>query len=885
MVFRFLCQIARNAKFIIFRHGIRGYSRRLRPRTVLSKKSTRQRYGVQRNWTPALTFQNLSKRFSAKKHCTHENCGLFLGLPSALISSRYCHTPCEDYKYPFGKQAIPANVPLNPLKQKYVPKDPPKECPKEEEPTIRADDSCRTSTKPLPSLTRQLYTPCNEPLPESPPLERLKPRELHEVRHVCNPLPPIECPPRADDNLKLHKQKLPKLETSFLPKIHACNYVAEPLKRLPKVDIPEPPKLCTESTMQCHTPRADYNIRVGKRRLPMIKFDFVPETKAVPPPCPKLKRLPNLESCDQPKKPAVAPPEPCPTRCDDVSKTDPPKPLATLILKENNNFVSTREYNKKKEPPTFNFTIKRKFSLMAIITSPWTVSFLTVNALALNYYSKMNDEKLALVEDCETFIHEKVQDGDSQPSICQTTRSKSLPYLVLNKEMHTLAPNQRFSTVHRKFASSNSQKLDKKCNKRCVKIKIPGIAARQRETCQKEYVEKPGKKTKCPYPSFSESVKDLEYSVCECPELPKLLQPKNEMIPNSKLLEPVSPEWSPIDVDVEAKCVKEKLQIEPGETRTCENFHCPPTRIDVNYSKSQTTEKCVPKKFEERRKIATEPCPKPKPSNPWKKCYASWAATERARCMSTQSTVENTASFWQSLCGLFKTSEGKPEDALTRSKVPPPSFKCRKCGKYDDKPKSRKVAKKVQKTKAASATTSKELEEMLKMGIENPYTNIDCESLISLPIASRAELALEKATSAPLHTVALQRAPFPSFSESNPEFKKITLTEREVAKRHAKLAKQHLLSTGHFNICKCAKCERSFSTLRGALEQFSDGNRIRYEDLPLDLFSPSVGADEEEEVRVTESFRSQLYAKEGGYQVDEFNELREIFNAIEGRDE
>ncbi|KAJ3660996.1 hypothetical protein Zmor_005421 [Zophobas morio] len=147
-----------------------------------------------------------------------------------------------------------------PLK-KLVPKpveEPPKICPVIGKCLIpRSDDDLKVKAKKLPALTAGTC-PCKPPEPPHVmrPLPKLKKKPVTYQR-VCK-VEKVECTERADEHLKVKVKRLPKLE---VPEC-ACRPPAvpdkgTPLKRLKKVHIPEPPRICKKEDDCEDIPRAD----------------------------------------------------------------------------------------------------------------------------------------------------------------------------------------------------------------------------------------------------------------------------------------------------------------------------------------------------------------------------------------------------------------------------------------------------------------------------------------------------------------------------------------------------------------------------------------------------------------------------------------------------
>jgi hypothetical protein len=151
-------------------------------------------------------------------------------------------------------------VDVPPLK-KLVPKpvvEPPKVCKNLLECIIpRSDENLKVKRKMLPVMPPG-SCPCVEPEPpiDTPPLKKLKKKPV-TFKRIC-PVKEKECPPRADENLKVKVKKLPKLEIADCPCIEAePPEDVKPLRRLKKVHICEPPRICPKLNDCEDIPRAD----------------------------------------------------------------------------------------------------------------------------------------------------------------------------------------------------------------------------------------------------------------------------------------------------------------------------------------------------------------------------------------------------------------------------------------------------------------------------------------------------------------------------------------------------------------------------------------------------------------------------------------------------
>ncbi|KAL1516864.1 hypothetical protein ABEB36_000703 [Hypothenemus hampei] len=174
--------------------------------------------------------------------------------------------PCVDPYVPTVNPKLPR------LRMKF--EDPPKAVCDEPPCQIpRADDSNPYKYKPLkPYVGRDC--PCVEPpLLQDVKLKRLprcEPEEVCRPVRVCPILEP--CPPRADDCYKVLPKKLPPLNPSNCPCIdEPPPQKAPPIKRL-DLHVPEPQRVCPPPAVCDESERADYQMKVKKKKLPK----FVP---------------------------------------------------------------------------------------------------------------------------------------------------------------------------------------------------------------------------------------------------------------------------------------------------------------------------------------------------------------------------------------------------------------------------------------------------------------------------------------------------------------------------------------------------------------------------------------------------------------------------------
>ncbi|RZC35212.1 titin-like, partial [Asbolus verrucosus] len=203
------------------------------------------------------------------------------------------------------------DVPLHRLKPNPV-EEPPKSCLPPLDCPLRADDNLKVKKKTLPILKSECI--CAEPPPilDVPPLRRLKRVKIKEK--PCIPPPPCAVVERSDKNLKLKPKKLPPFVPQPCPCIeeHVPNTYVK-LKRLKMRNVPkEKEKICLEE--ECG-PRADDGLVVQPKKLPEIKPAECPCVEVVMEDAPPLKKLVP--------KPVKEPPrvcveiEPCPPRSDE----------------------------------------------------------------------------------------------------------------------------------------------------------------------------------------------------------------------------------------------------------------------------------------------------------------------------------------------------------------------------------------------------------------------------------------------------------------------------------------------------------------------------------------------------------------------------------------
>lgn len=167
------------------------------------------------------------------------------------------------------KDVVPALIKLERPKSRSIPPEPPRICSSkltEREP--RADDGMVINQKKLPKI--QVYDcPTTEERPmTSPPLPRLKARPVPPPTR-CADIKETICVPRADEGLRVTKKILPNIRLSdCCPDCPPPMTAGQPLKRLKKLHIPEPEKLCLNLEDVC-PPRADdvLGYKVKRKKL------------------------------------------------------------------------------------------------------------------------------------------------------------------------------------------------------------------------------------------------------------------------------------------------------------------------------------------------------------------------------------------------------------------------------------------------------------------------------------------------------------------------------------------------------------------------------------------------------------------------------------------
>lgn len=204
----------------------------------------------------------------------------------------------------------------NPLQRlpKMEPYDPPK-CKKVKkvECPPRADEGLKIESKCLPEIV-----PDEGCKPEKSPMKDCKPLARLPKKHIPYPKCVIRkdeiCATRADKGMVLEKKQLPKLEAPACPVPPPHPMKDVPLPRLEKVLVPEPPKIC-EVVIECDAVRADSNLKIEKKELPSLEPMECP--KVPPSPMKDLKPLPRLAKITIKEPPKICPVEEiCPDRAD-----------------------------------------------------------------------------------------------------------------------------------------------------------------------------------------------------------------------------------------------------------------------------------------------------------------------------------------------------------------------------------------------------------------------------------------------------------------------------------------------------------------------------------------------------------------------------------------
>lgn len=168
--------------------------------------------------------------------------------------------------------------------------------------TPRADDNYKIRPKTLPVIKTQ-DCPCEEREMTDFVIKRLPKKVIPEPPKICDPCLVQECcPPRADDTLKYKHKNLPKLSINNCPCIDDPPLKNVPLHRLKRKKVKEPPKICKDKDKCEDHERADDNLTIKRKNLPVIKSDCVcierpPMDEGRP-----LQRLPRYKYVEKPRE-------------------------------------------------------------------------------------------------------------------------------------------------------------------------------------------------------------------------------------------------------------------------------------------------------------------------------------------------------------------------------------------------------------------------------------------------------------------------------------------------------------------------------------------------------------------------------------------------------
>ncbi|KAK9878087.1 hypothetical protein WA026_020730 [Henosepilachna vigintioctopunctata] len=157
-------------------------------------------------------------------------------------------------------------------KKQYDPRDPIRKC----KTSLKCTrDRIPVEPKILPKVEctgQATYPPVV--LTEGVPIKRMEKKKIPDPERIC-PMKHICDTKRADAKLSVKKSCLPRLITKcpappqYIPEMKKC-----PLKRLPKVVLEEPKKICPETTKECI--RADEPYKEIKKCLPIFKSSECP---------------------------------------------------------------------------------------------------------------------------------------------------------------------------------------------------------------------------------------------------------------------------------------------------------------------------------------------------------------------------------------------------------------------------------------------------------------------------------------------------------------------------------------------------------------------------------------------------------------------------------
>lgn len=220
------------------------------------------------------------------------------------------------------------DVPLPRLKKICEPEEkcyPPRVCP-ELEPCVRADDNLLVCRKSLPIL-KDSSCLCFEPfVPDKlPAMKRLKFDFKDYKSYTCKP-PETICAPRADEGMEIRRKRLPYLKATECACLEPPPMVDVKLKRLQKFCPEEIKKECPVETCE-DIPRADDNLEIKKKRLPVIEpSSCVCISPEIPDKMPNMRRL-KMEFQDPPRF------CPCTVECECPPRSDDTAPVKTKKLK------------------------------------------------------------------------------------------------------------------------------------------------------------------------------------------------------------------------------------------------------------------------------------------------------------------------------------------------------------------------------------------------------------------------------------------------------------------------------------------------------------------------------------------------------------------------
>ncbi|EFA12843.2 uncharacterized protein LOC103315087 [Tribolium castaneum] len=210
--------------------------------------------------------------------------------------------PCiEDVPLKEGK-------PLIRLKKRFDVKEPKNVCESELVCTTpRADDNYKVVPKTLPVIQPQ-ECPCEEREMTDFVIKRLPKKHIPEPKRICSSCDDeICCAPRADASYKHKVKPLPKLKPNNCPCIEEIPLKNVPLHRLKAKPIKEPERKCSELHV-CEIPRADDGLKVEQKVLPTIKSECVCVEPPPLEPGTPLPRLPKFKYVEKPRESCDLPP-------------------------------------------------------------------------------------------------------------------------------------------------------------------------------------------------------------------------------------------------------------------------------------------------------------------------------------------------------------------------------------------------------------------------------------------------------------------------------------------------------------------------------------------------------------------------------------------------